>query len=156
MMLLWLQIGVFIWRLPRILERQPLDLFLAEQRRKTRVRGRDVGAAVNRIGRIRRRWLRLGPWKRRNTCYTRALVLFRYLDPHGGQLQFHLGTEPSRAAGANIHGHAWVSLDGRVLEPLPGEIAGRVQELYVFPPPAGGASRVPAFEGLAKKPAAQA
>ena len=155
MMPLWLRIGIYIWRLPRFLERQPLDVFLAGQGGGTRVRGRDVGAAVNRIVRIRRCWLWLGPWKKRNTCYTRALVLFRYLDPRGGLLRFHLGTEPSRTAGANIHGHAWVSLDGRVLEPLPREIAERIHELYVFPPRAGEALRAPVLEGLAKEPAAQ-
>jgi len=152
---LWMQIGTFIWRLPQALERQPLDTFLAELDGGARVLGKNVGAAVNRIVRIRRRWLRLGPWKKRNTCYTRALVLFRYLDPQGGELRFHLGTEPSRAAGANIHGHAWVSLDGRVLEPLPEEIAGRVCELYVFPPRPGEASLPPSLQGLAKQLAAQ-
>ena len=152
---LWIQVGIFIWRLPQALERQPLDAFLAGQGGGTRVRGRDVGAAVNRIVRIRRRWLRLGPWKKRNTCYTRALVLFRYLDPRGGDLRFHLGTEPSRATDSPIHGHAWVSLDGRVVEPLPQEIAGRVCELYVFPPRAGAASPPLTLEGLTKQPTTQ-
>ena len=152
---LWLQIGIFIWRLPGALERQPLQVFLAGQGAGSRVRGRDVGAAVNRIIRIRRRWLRLGPWKRRNTCYTRALVMYRFLDARGGDLRFHLGTEPARSAGANIHGHAWVSLDGRILEPLPVEIVGRVSTLYAYPPRAGEASGGAALEGLAKEPTAQ-
>jgi hypothetical protein len=147
---LWMQIGLFIWRLPRELESRPLNQVLAKMRGARRVRAEDVDAGVRRIAKIRRRWLRLRFWTGRNTCYTRALVMFRFVDPNGGVLEFHLGAEPARVAGANIHGHAWVTLNGLVLEPLPGSIASRVSDLYAFPPRAAEGSGTMALEGLAK------
>ena len=129
-----LEMGLFIWRLALPMERQGLAEFLGEMARARRSRCRDVASGVARIARLRRRWLRWPGLRSRNTCYTRALVLFRFLDPGTGLLRIHLGTEPPRAPGENVHGHAWVSLDGRVLEPLPVEVAQRVVPLYVFPP----------------------
>ena len=129
-----LQMGLFIWRLSVPLERQGLAEFLGELARGRRPPCGDVDRAVARLARLRRRWLRLPGFRRRDTCYTRALVLFRFLDPGRGALRIHLGTEPPRAPGGNVHGHAWVSLDGRILEPLPEAVAQRVLPLYVSPP----------------------
>ncbi len=73
----------------------------------------------------------------RDTCYVRAVVLFRFLEGGEGSLRFHLGTEPPRSEGDVPHGHAWVTLEGRELEALPMEIRERVMELYAYPPVVG-------------------
>lgn len=129
-----LKMGLFIWRLAVPMERQGLGEFLGELNRAGRPRCEDLERGMARIARLRRRWLRLPGFRRRDTCYTRALVMFRFLDAGTGVLRIHLGTEPPREAGGNVHGHAWVTLDGRVLEPLPEEIMRRVAVLYEFPP----------------------
>ncbi|HEY4329169.1 MAG TPA: hypothetical protein VGN88_05485, partial [Phycisphaerae bacterium] len=78
---LWIQIGIFIWRLPARLDTAPLDQLLAQIHSTSRPRPADIRAAASRIAVIRRRWLRFPFWSSRNTCYLRALVLFRFLNP---------------------------------------------------------------------------
>lgn len=46
----------------------------------------------------------------------------------------HFGVEPGADANDRIHGHAWVTLDGELLEAPEPVLAGRVRELYVYPP----------------------
>lgn len=46
----------------------------------------------------------------------------------------HFGVEPGADANDRIRGHAWVTLDGELLEAPEPVLAGRVRELYVYPP----------------------
>ena len=129
-MIFALRIGWYVWRMPG-LDRRTLPDFLE---RAARVRsGRSV--EIGRIQRWRRRWLRVPGLRNRNTCYMRALVLFRFFDAatSGAEMRFHLGAEPPRRERDVPHGHAWVTLDGREVEPMPAEVRERVRELYCFP-----------------------
>ncbi len=132
--LLCLRIGYFLCVLPRRLERLPLPEIL----RRIGASGRRAGATANpidadveRVARLRQAWLNLPRLAARNTCYVRAITLFRFLDG-GGKLCIHIGVEPGVAADDRLRGHAWVTHQGRLLEPPEPVVAGRVKELYVY------------------------
>ena len=137
-------IGAFLWRLPRRLARRPLDEVLRTLAAAPRVPATDPHAGVERIGRLRQAWLVSPLLRARNTCYMRALTLYRFLDPGGGRLRIHFGVEPGVDPADRLHGHAWVTVDGELLEPPEPVVAGRVRELYAFPPLANDAAAAPA------------
>lgn len=125
---MWMGIGHFIMRAPRRMGRTALPAFLARLADQPR-----SGGEARRVQRIMRRWLRVPGLRSRDTCYLRSLVLFRFLDPRGGELCLHFGVdEPSGAPGDRLHGHAWVSLDGRPLNPPQTLADGRIHEIYRF------------------------
>lgn len=136
---LWAAVGHFVARAPARLARTALPVFLE---RLARQPGRTADEA--RVHRLTRRWLRVPGLRSRDTCYVRSLVLFRFLDPRGGDLRLHLGVDEPESPGERLHGHAWVSLDGRPLNP-PGSLGrGRLREIYWFSSVTGGASGVDA------------
>ncbi len=51
---------------------------------------------------------------RHNTCYIRAMTLYRYLDTESERLRLHLGVERRDDPAERLRGHAWVSLDGTI------------------------------------------
>ncbi len=131
----WLAVGHFMLRAPARLARTELPVFLA----RISVQPRD-GSNFSRIDRLIRRWLRVPLLRSRDTCYLRSLVLFRFMDPNGSDLCLHFGVDEPRDIRERLHGHAWVSLDGRALNP-PGTLAeGRVKEIYRFSILTGGSS----------------
>jgi len=101
---LWLAVGHFIARAPARLARTQLPVFLARVAAQTR-----GGSDFKRVSRLARRWLRLPGWRARDTCYLRSLVLFRFVNPAGGDLCLHFGVDEPGDAGERLHGHAWVS-----------------------------------------------
>ncbi len=131
---LWLAVGHFLVRAPARLARSELPPFLA----RVATQPRD-GANFIRIERLLRRWLRLFPLRSRDTCYLRSLVLFRFIDPRGGDLCVHFGVDEPRP-GDRLHGHAWVSLDGQPLNPPATLAEGRLREIYRFSTLNGGSS----------------
>ena len=131
--LLCLRIGYFLCALPRRLERVPLPEILRRLggARRARTWADDLDAGVERVARLRQAWLNLSALAARNTCYVRAITLFRFLDG-GGHLRIHLGVEQGVSADDRLRGHAWVTHHGRLLEPPEPVLAGRVKELYVY------------------------
>lgn len=127
-------IGYFLWTLPRDLERSVLPGFLQNIRSAPRPKADDLKSGVERIARLRQSWFRLPPLAARNTCYTRALTLFRFLDVPEGCMRIHFGVEPPRTPRGHPHGHAWVTANDEILEPPEPVVAGHVKELYVYPP----------------------
>jgi len=127
-------IGLFIWTLPRAMQKSGLPDFLERIRHARRPKAADLAAGVERIARLRQPWFRIPPLTSRNTCYTRAITLYRFLCVSEGNLKIHFGLEPSRTPGDHPHGHAWVTADGEILEPPDPVVAGLVRELYVYPP----------------------
>jgi len=127
-LMLAFRIGVFLWQLPRRLDRQPLDSLLREL-----AEGSDLQSDAQRISRIRQAWLASPLFRERNTCYIRALTLYRFLGDQRNSKRIHFGVEPGMRPGDRIHGHAWVTLDGDVLEAPEPLLSGRVRELYSFP-----------------------
>jgi hypothetical protein len=131
----WLSVGHFIARAPARLARTQLPVFLA--RVAAQPRG---GSDFKRVSRLARRWLRLPGWRARDTCYLRSLVLFRFVNPAGGDLCLHFGVDEPRAGGERLHGHAWISLDGQALNPPESLKEGRLREIYRFSRVNGGSS----------------
>ena len=127
------RIGAFVWNLPRRLERLPLDRLLRELEATRGLPASNPHAAVERIARLRQAWLASPFLRARNTCYVRAITLYRFLDAGGRRLRIHFGVEPGVNAGDRVRGHAWVTVDGELLEPPEPLLAGRVRELYAYP-----------------------
>jgi hypothetical protein len=118
--ILWLvRIGWFVLRLPRNVERTHLESFLGHLEQAPRPRVADPRVGAERIGRLRQPWLRLPGLRSRDTCYVRALTLYRFLHPVGHDVQLRVGVEWFDRVGGVLRGHAWVTLDGEVLEGPP-------------------------------------
>jgi len=132
---LWLAVGHFILRAPARMARTELPVFLA----RVAAEPRD-GSDRARVARLTRRWLRLPLLRSRDTCYLRSLVLFRFVDPRGGELSLHFGVDEPRDCNERLHGHAWVSLDGVPLNPPATLTEGRLKEIYRFSKLTGGSS----------------
>lgn len=132
---LWLnwQIGFFLVSAPRQLAAQPLPKLLEQLRHASRPAFADVEASLARVARSRHRWLRRPGFRQSNTCYMRALTLYRFLDAPGRDLRIHYGVEHLAVGSNSPRGHAWVSLDGRLLEPPLPVLEGRVREIFVYP-----------------------
>ena len=131
---LWLAVGHFILRAPARLGRTPLPSFLARLAAQIR-----HGAEFAEVHRLTQRWLRLPGLRGADTCYLRSLVLFRFVDPRGGDLCLHFGVDEPRDGG-RLHGHAWVSLRGEMLNPPPSHAEGRLREIYRYSILTGGSS----------------
>lgn len=127
-------IGFFIWRLPQAMQKEDLPGFLERIRQAHRPSAINLPASVDRIVRLRQPWFSLPRLSARNTCYTRAITLYRFLHSPEMKSKIHFGVEPARKPGDSTHGHAWVTVNGQMLEPPDPVVAGRVKELYVFPP----------------------
>lgn len=125
-----LHMGWFLLTLPRRMARTPLPDLLARIERSPR----PYACGLDRVVRLRNPWLyRVFP--SRNTCYMRALCVYRFLTPDpGSELRIHFGVEPGTDPTDRLRGHAWVTLDAMLLEPPEPVVAGRVREIYVYPP----------------------
>ncbi len=132
---IWLacRIGFFIFWLPHAMQKSDLPSLLKKIRSARSPAMNDLAEGVARIVRLRQPWFRLFALRARNTCYVRALTLYRFLDIPGSDMKIHLGVEPPRIPGEHTRGHAWVTVGGRMLEPPDPVLAGRVKELYVYP-----------------------
>lgn len=124
-----LRVGWFLFRAPAELEGHDLRAFLDRLRDAPRPRATDVCQGMQRVVRVRRAWLSLPVLRRRDTCYLRALILYRFLDGGGRQVALHLGIEPPRVSDQRLHGHAWVTVDDELLEGPPNADLARVVEV---------------------------
>jgi hypothetical protein len=131
--MLALRIGAFLWTIPYRLDRQPLDGLLHDLARESRDDAADVLSSAQRISRLRQAWLASPLFRARNTCYVRALTLFRFLANDGRAMRIHFGVEPGMDPGDRVRGHAWVTVGDEVLEAPEPLLSGRVSELYAFP-----------------------
>jgi len=124
------RIGFFLLLIARRLDKTSLVELLKEMDEKqgTAVKG------VERITRLRQAWLASPVLSARNTCYVRAMTLYRFLDGGDRDKRIHFGVEPGVSASDRLHGHAWVTLDAELLEAPEPVLAGRVRELYAYPP----------------------
>lgn len=129
-----LRIGLFLIVMPWRLERSPLDAVLCRIERSRKSRSGDLEGGIGRISRLRQAWLASPLLRERNTCYLRAITLYRFLDPHGRGMRIHFGVEPGVNSNDRLRGHAWVTLDGVLLEAPEPVLAGRVSEIYAYPP----------------------
>jgi hypothetical protein len=86
-------------------------------------------ADQNRILWLRGWWLNLPFFRRFNTCYVRAIVMYRFLQAPEEQLKLHLGIERRDDLRERLRGHAWVTLNGTALEAPTPVLEGRVREI---------------------------
>ncbi len=116
----WLmRIGWFVLRLPADVERMHLEELLVNLERAPRPRAADPRAGTERLARLRQPWLRVPGLRSRDTCYVRALTLYRFLDRGTHEVALRVGVEWHDRPGRVLRGHAWVTLDGAVLEGPP-------------------------------------
>jgi hypothetical protein len=114
--LLLLEIGAFILRLPAMLRRSDVPTFLGRLASAPRPKAPSIDDGYVRIARLRDACLSMPRFWRRDTCYVRALTLYRFLDPGGKCVQVHVGIEQPKSPGETLRGHAWVSVDKRLFE----------------------------------------
>lgn len=114
-----LRIGWFVLRLPSDVERTHLEELLVKLQRAPRPSATEPRAGADRVARLRHPWLRVPGLRSRDTCYVRALTLYRFLDPGTHDVQLRVGVEWHDRPGGVLRGHAWVTLDGAVLEGPP-------------------------------------
>ena len=129
-----IRIGYFIIMIPRNIARKDLPQLLHDFRGLQRPFGGETDAAVERIVRLRRLWLWLPILSSHNTCYVRALTLYRFLDSEKDEMQIHFGVEPGMNPNDRLKGHAWVTVNGRIMEPPEPVLSGRVTRIYSHPP----------------------
>lgn len=133
-MIFTLRIGLFVWRLPHQLRRHPLPDLLAAMRAAKRPAAPDIATGVERIIRLRTPWLRRRRFGSHNTCYVRALSLYRFLDAGDRDFRIHFVVEPARSPAVRIRGHAWVTVDNQILEePERLRAEGLTHEVYSHP-----------------------
>lgn len=123
---LWAAIGLFIVRLPRRIEQSRSVPELLEELRRERF----PRASQERIVRLRGWWL----WKffgACNTCYVRALTLYRFLDARDSDVGLHFGIERRDNSRERLHGHAWVTQHGEIIEGPDEALQGRVREVVL-------------------------
>ena len=124
-----LRVGYFLCRAPADLEQVSLPEFLASLRASARPGALDVWSSKERIVRLREAWLRLPGLRARNTCYLRAFTLYRFLEAGDGAVGIHFGIEQPRESGDRLRGHAWITVDGRLLEGPEAVAAGGILEI---------------------------
>jgi hypothetical protein len=118
---LWIwRVGWFVIRAPARLEQSNVAAFLDSLEVGTRPASADPETAVERIVRLRSPWLHLPALRGRDTCYVRALTLYRFVAAPGHDVQFNVGAEWFDEPGGVLRGHAWVTIDGITAEEPPG------------------------------------
>jgi hypothetical protein len=126
---LLIRIALFIVRAARDLKRTDVATFVERLRNAPRPKATDLMAGTERIKRLRGACLSMPALWRRDSCYVRALTLYRFLDPGKGEVNLHFGVELPDAGHRRLHGHAWVAADRAVLEGPAAVLAGRIREL---------------------------
>ncbi len=123
-LLLCLHIAAFIVLAPRLIAAQDLRAFIKRLRHD-----RIPRAPQERIVRLRSFLLARRIFARADTCYVRALTLYRYLDAPSADLGVHFGVEHRVDGNERLRGHAWVSRNGSIIEGPPAAIEGRIREI---------------------------
>jgi hypothetical protein len=126
-----LQVGYFIFRAPTDLARHDVRRYLDGLSRRNQSPSSDVKSAVERIARFRDLWLRLPFFRNRNTCFLRALTVYRFLNASGVDVRIHFGIEQRDDPNQRLHSHAWVTADGARLESAGLNITGRLTEVPI-------------------------
>jgi hypothetical protein len=114
--LLMLRIGIFIARLPGNVQRSNVASFFRALEQAPRPKAPSIQDSYDRIARLRNACLCMPRLWRRNTCYVRALTLFRFLDAGEHRVRVHFGVEQPQSKAERLRGHAWVSVDGTLFE----------------------------------------
>jgi hypothetical protein len=125
--------GLFLATVAARLDGTDLPGLLAAIEAAPRPRARDLASAVDRVARLREAWLGLPPLRAHNTCYIRALTLYRFVDPGQDRMRIHFGVEPGQTPSDRLRGHAWITVGDGIVEAPDAVLAGRVREMYIYP-----------------------
>ena len=126
-LLLALQVALFIASAPKILARRELGEFLQKLRNGPFLVSADRSSVV----RIRGFWLSLPMFRSHNTCYVRALTLYRFISAPHQRVGIHFGIEQRNDPEERLRGHAWVSIDGETVEGPQDQITGKLTEMRI-------------------------
>lgn len=129
-----LRLGVFIARLPRRVATHSLPALLESMHGQRVLPARNVDEGVERLARLGAVWTGLPVFRGHQNCYVRAMYTFRFLAVNGASKRIHFLVEPGESPGAHPKGHAWVTVDGRILDTEVAHLAQRCREIYSFPP----------------------
>jgi hypothetical protein len=113
-----LRIGWFVRHLPNDLAQRDVTTFLQWVRPSSPEPSRvpiDVRAESGHIRRIAMAVLSLPGFWRWNTCYVRALIIYRFLPPGPDNVTLHIGIE-QRGPKRELHGHAWLTHNDELVE----------------------------------------
>ncbi len=122
-----------MWRLPRRMRTATLPQLLDAIRAAPRSGSGAIEADVERIRRLRGMWFGLPALAPYNTCFMRALSMYRFLDPGEAEMRLHWVIEPGRTAGDRLRSHAWVTVGGSLVEEVDMTGAGVTHGLYSHP-----------------------
>jgi hypothetical protein len=128
-LILIIRIGVFMIRVPNELAQANLSTFLERLRNAPRPKARNLTFGAERIKRLRAACLAMPVLWRRDSCYVRALTLYRFLDPGLRKVDVHFGVELPDSRMQRLHGHAWVTVDREILEAPQAVFDGRIREI---------------------------
>lgn len=127
---IWLaiNIGAFIIRAPRLIARTDLRSLLERLRANERLI-RVPRSSRERVAFVRSWWLSKPFFRKYDTCYVRAMTLYRFLDAPDNDIAMHFGIEKRTNSGERLRSHAWVTLRGSLLEGPRIVLEGRVREI---------------------------
>ena len=132
--ILMIQIGFFIWRIPAGLKKQNLKHFLEQIHQSHRPKSDNIQDSVDRIIRLRKPWLRLSKFKSYDTCYVRSLTLFRFTDAQDEDIKLHFVAEIKEKDKDRLKGHAWITIADKIIEePALLSEQGKVKEIFSYP-----------------------
>jgi hypothetical protein len=128
------RIGWFVRHMPADLARRDLTTFLRQLRGSSGNQPRDydeVRAHAAHIRRIAMAVLSLPGFWRWNTCYVRALVIYRFLPAGENNVLLHIGIE-QRGPQRELHGHAWLTLGDELVEAPDDVMLGSLREIPLY------------------------
>jgi hypothetical protein len=88
-----------------------------------------------RIAWFRGWWLERPFFRRFDTCYVRAVILYRFLRCKDEDVGLHFGIETRENVQSRLRGHAWVTHRGTVIEAPPPVSDGRIREIALWRAP---------------------
>jgi hypothetical protein len=113
---LFVQMCTFMARLPAIVRRTDVPTFFERIATARRPKARSFDAGYRRVARLRDAALTMPRLWRRDTCYLRAVTLYRFLDNGGHRVRVHFGVEQPPTPQERLRGHAWISVDDAIFE----------------------------------------
>jgi hypothetical protein len=99
-----------------------------------RPRARSLEDGYRRIAGLRDAALTMPRLWRSNTCYLRAVTLYRFLDGGGRRMRVHFGVEQPPSPQERLRGHAWISIDDAVFEAPDAVRLRRIHEVPLHAP----------------------
>lgn len=137
----WLFMSIFFWAtlLPVVIKflSLPRTMHIITSS-KTHKKIKNMNSTQEKVVRYTDYILNLNVWIWRTTCLKRSLLLYRFLNKIGMNVQVCFGVKynkslTSNKQNRNLDGHAWLLLNGGIFLERNIEIVGRYKMTYCFP-----------------------